>query len=114
LWKFPSAAPAFTIGFLVFGLAISISSVFEKHKSVSPQAEARRRILKDVLFLVITIILALTLGGIAALLASRYAQGFAQAHWPGFELLAGFVSAIVAAFTVGFVVRWSVQRAVRS
>jgi len=91
----PSAAPMLGITALLFSLAVSIHSIFQKHK----QAEnSRAKIIKDVLILVFTLLLIIFLGGLAGLCAAQYAGS------QGWGMTAGFVLAMLASFAVGYAV----------
>lgn len=93
-WR-PSAAPLLGMTLVFFTLAISISSIFEKHKGTE---NPRPKIAKEVLALVATLLLIIFLGGLAGLFANYYAS-------PRFGAAAGFVSALAASFTVGYFVK---------
>jgi hypothetical protein len=91
------------IVFLLFSLAIAISSIFKKHK----QAEnPRLKIAKDVLMLVITLLFIIFLGGLTGMFANYYASLRFGAVW-------GIVSALAASFVVGYLVRWGVRQVSR-
>jgi O-antigen/teichoic acid export membrane protein len=100
IWLYPPATPVLGIAFLLFSLAMAISSIFKKHK----QAEnPRAKIARDVLILVITLLLIIFLSGLAGMFANQYAS-------PRFGAVAGFVFAILASFAVGYAVRWGVGK----
>ena len=113
-WKLPRVAPVISIGFLLFGLALSVASIFEKQKSVSPRTEARRRIVKDAGILALTTIALILAGGFAGPYAGRHVLSFAQIHMPDFAMIASFIATVLVAFMVGFVVRWSILKVTRS
>jgi len=90
-----SVAPALGMAVLLFSLAVSIYSIFQKHK----QAEnSRAKIAKDVLVLVFTLLLVILLGGLAGLFAAQYAW---SQRW---GMAAGFILAMLASFAVGYTV----------
>ena len=99
-WLFPPVTPALSIAFLLFSLAIAISSIFKKHKQ---SENPRSKIAKDILILLITFLLILFLGGLAGMYANYYAS-------PRFGGLTGFISAIVASFAVGYLVNRGVGK----
>ncbi|MBI2332150.1 MAG: hypothetical protein HYU84_08335 [Chloroflexi bacterium] len=76
-------------------LALSIYTIFQTHKGTE---NARPKILKEMGLLVLTLVIVLFLGGIAAMLAN-YQVGM---RWGE---VAGLVSAIGASFVVGYLVR---------
>jgi hypothetical protein len=100
LWLYPSVAPVLGIAFLLSILAIAISSIFKKHKQTE---NPRPKIVKDVLILVTTLLLIIFLGGLTGIFANYYAS-------LRFGAVVGFVSAIVASFVVGYLVRWGVGK----
>lgn len=100
LWYFPYATPALGIASLLFSLAIAILFIFEKHK----QAEnPHSKITKDILVLIFTLLLIIFLSGLAGMFANHYVS-------LRFGAVAGFVSAILVSFAVGFAVRWGVGK----
>lgn len=99
-WKFPAATPILGILLLLAGLAISIFGIFEKHKE---SENPRVKIAKDVSILVITLLLIIFFGGLAALFTNYYIA-------MRFGTIVGFVAAIVTSFIVGYVVKKSFGR----
>jgi hypothetical protein len=110
IWKYAFAAPAIAVGCLLFSLSVSIVTILEKHRSTSPQAEARRKIIKDVVILASVIIAIVALGGLAGLIAGSYAGGYVESVWPGWGRAAGVGAAFLASLAVGFVIRWGTLR----
>lgn len=100
MWLLPSATPAFGISFLLFSLAIAVSSVFKKHKQVE---NPRSKIAKDILILVLTLLLIIFLGGLAGIFANYYAS-------LRFGAVVGFVAAMAASFAVGYFVKKGVGK----
>lgn len=96
----PPVAPVLGMATLLFSLALSIYTIFKKHKGTK---NARPKILKEVGAMVLTLILIIFLGGTAAMLAN-YQVGI----WWG--EIAGLVSAIAASFMVGYLVRKGVTK----
>lgn len=94
-WVNSFLASIFGMVTLFLSLALSIYATYTKHKRTE---NARPQILKDVGLLVLTLIIVLFLGGIAAILAN-YQVGM---RWGE---VAGIVSALGASFGVGFLVR---------
>jgi len=93
------------IVFFFFSLAVSIHSIFQKHK----QAEnSRAKIIKDVLILVFTLLLVILLGGLAGLFAVQHAGS------QGWGMTAGFVLAMLASFTVGYAVNRTARKITRA
>jgi hypothetical protein len=84
-------------------LSLSIYPIIHKHKGTE---NIRPKILKEVGLVVLTLIIILFLGGIAAMLAN-YQVGI---RWGE---VAGLVSAIGASFLVGYLVRMGMMRLVR-
>jgi fructose-specific phosphotransferase system IIC component len=80
---------------LIFSLALSTYAIYTKHKGTE---SARLKILKDVGVMVFTLVAVIFLGGIAATLANYQAS----IRWGE---VAGLVSALVASFAVGYLVR---------
>lgn len=100
IWEFPAATPVLGILLLLAGLAISIFAIFEKHKeSESP----RVKIARDVSILVITLLLIIFFGGLAALFANYYVT-------LRFGTMIGFLAAIAASFLVGYLIRKGMGR----
>lgn len=102
IWVFPTAAPALVITFLLFSLAIAISSIFKRYKQTE---NPRFKIAKDIMILLITLLLILFLGGLAGMYANYFAN-------PRFGALIGFISAMGASFTVGYLVKKIVGMAI--
>jgi len=103
MWKYPSLAPAFGIAFLLFNLVLGISSIFEKYKQVE---SPRPKIVKAVLILIFTFFLIIFLGRLAGMYANHYTS-------PRFGFLVGFISAVVASFMVGYLVKMGISYAIR-
>ena len=107
IWLFPSGTFALGIIFLLFSLATAIQVIFKKHKQAeNPPFDRLRvnfKIAKDVLILVITLLLILFLGGLAGMYANQYASS-------RFGIVVGFISAIVASFVVGYLVKTGVTK----
>lgn len=100
LWKFPFVMSLLCIFFVCFSLVLSISSILREHKySENP----RLKITKDILILTFTLLLVIALGGIAGMYANQYANQH-------FGMMAGILFALVASFTVGYLVRWGIGR----
>lgn len=100
IWKFPAATPVLGILLLLAGLAISIFAIFEKHKG---SGNPRVKIARDVSILVITLLLIILFGGLAALFANYYVT----LH---FGTMIGFLAAIAASFLVGYLIRKGMGR----
>jgi hypothetical protein len=101
---FPSATPVLGIVFLLFSLAIAISSIFKKHK----QAEnPRPKIAKDILILILTLLLIIFLGGLAGMFANHYAS-------LRFGAVVGLVTAMAVSFVVGYFVKKGVGKIIKS
>lgn len=103
LWFYPAATPILGLVALLFSLAISVQPIFEKHKQVE---NSRSKIFKEIVILILTISLVIIIGGIAGLLVGRVAGAYVEVHWQGFGMAAGFVSAILVSFAIGYTVRW--------
>jgi hypothetical protein len=112
-WQFPSAMLPLAICLLLFSLGVSVSSILEKHQSVDPRSEARRRVARDAGLLALTSIFLLTLGGLAGQFAGDFVHRYTEGHGSGFGIILSFVAALIASFTVGFIVRWAILRVTR-
>ena len=93
---FSSLTSALCVLFIFISLAISVSSILKKHKNAE---NPYRKITKDILILFITLLLVTALGGIAGMYANQYVS-------LQFGIIAGILSALVASFAVGYLVRW--------
>ena len=96
IWRLPTLIPVLGVLFLLLSLAISVSSILKKHKNAE---NPYRKITKDILILFITLLLVTALGGIAGMYANQYVS-------LQFGIIAGILSALVASFAVGYLVRW--------
>jgi len=94
LFSFTTAQFLGILTFL-FTLAFSTYTIYTKHIGTE---NARAKILKEVGFMVLTLIIILFLGGIAAMLTNYQVS----MRWGE---VAGLVSAIAASFAVGYLVR---------
>jgi sterol desaturase/sphingolipid hydroxylase (fatty acid hydroxylase superfamily) len=104
-FTFPSSIPALGITVLLFSLAISIYSIFQKHKRAE---KPRLKIAKDILVLVFTLLLVIYLGGMMGLFAAQYAGS------QGWGATAGFVLAMLASFAVGYAVHRAAGKITRA
>lgn len=100
LWFHPAAASLLWMASLLFSLALSTYTIFQKHRETE---NARPKILKDAGVMVFTLIMILFFGGVAAMLANyqvgmRWGEG------------AGLLSALGAGFLVGYLVRKGLLR----
>lgn len=100
LWLFPTAAPPLGIVSLLSSLAIAIYTIFEKHKE---SENAKMKITKDTLVLILTILLIAFLGGVAGLFANGYAS-------PRFGVAVGFISAIAISFVIGYFIKKGIAK----
>jgi len=107
LWILPSATPTLGIAILLFTVAVSVLSVFEKYKG-SPVS--RSKIIREVMKTLLIILIIVGVGGIAGLLAGRFAGAYVESRWSGMGITAGFVSAIITGFVVGYLVRWGMGK----
>lgn len=103
LWFYPLTSQKLGIISFLSTLSLSIYPIIQKHKGTE---HARAKILKEVGVMVLTLIIILFLGGIAAMLANAQVS----VRWGA---MAGFVSAITASFAVGYLVRKGMGRLVR-
>jgi hypothetical protein len=99
-WKLPALTPWLSMIFLVVILGVGISTIFSRHKG---QENARAKISKDVLILVLTILLISFLGGLAGLFANQYAT-------MQFGQTAGFISALAAGLLMGYLVNRGMRK----
>jgi len=95
VWVIPTFAYIFVLISLLFCLALSTFTIYNKHKETE---HARAKILKEMGVMIITLVIILFLGGTAAMLAN-YQVGI---RWGE---VAGLVSAIAVSFAVGYLVR---------
>jgi len=92
---YPTLPPTLGIITLLLSLALSTYTIYTKHAGTE---NARVKILKEVGAMVLTLVIILFIGGIAAMLAN-YQVGM---RWGE---VVGLVSAIGASFLVGYLVR---------
>lgn len=85
---------------LLFSLAIAVYAIFEKHKGTE---NPRPKILKETGVMVLTLVIVIFLGGVAAMLTNFYVS-------PSFGAVVGLVSAVVVSFMIGYVVKKGVGR----
>lgn len=97
---YPAISPTLGTITLLFSLALSTYTIIHKHAETE---HARAKILKEAGVMVLTLIIVIFLGGIAAMLAN-YQVGM---RWGE---VAGLVSAIGASFGVGYLVRKGMER----
>ncbi len=97
---YPAITPALGTVSLLFSLALSIHAIFEKHKGTE---NPRPQILKDVGVIVLTLIIIIFFGGIAAMLANFYVS-------LSFGAVVGLVSAVAVSFLIGYMVRKGMGR----
>lgn len=95
IWLYPTISAVLGIVSLLFSLALSIYAIYAKHSGTE---NPRPKILKEVGVMVLTLIVIISLGRIASMLAN------AQVGMKWGEV-AGLVSAIAASFGVGYLVR---------
>lgn len=100
IWQLPSATFALGIALLFFSLATAIYSIFQNHKY---DQNHRPKIFKDILVLILSLLLILLLGG----LVGRFANDYISTR---LGVVAGFLSAIAASFSVGYLVRKGMGR----
>ncbi|RJP50837.1 MAG: hypothetical protein C4557_08915 [Anaerolineaceae bacterium] len=100
IWLYPPVSPVFGITSLLFSLAFSTYAIYTKHKGTESD---RLKILKEVGAIVLTLIIVLFLGGVAAMLANAQVS----VRWGE---VAGLVSALGASFAVGYLVRVGMVR----
>jgi hypothetical protein len=103
LWRFPLATPVLGIAFLLFSLAIAVSSIYKKHKQTE---NLRPKIVKDLLILILTLLFAIFLGGLAGTVVNQYAGLY-------FGVVAGVFFALAASFAAGYLVRWGMAKVVK-
>jgi fructose-specific phosphotransferase system IIC component len=92
---YPVITPTFGLITLLLSLAFSTYGIYTKHAGTE---NARAKILKEIGVMVLTLVIILFLGGIAAVLANYQVS----MRW---GKVAGWVSAIGASFVVGYLVR---------
>lgn len=94
--------PLLGVFFVCFSLITSIFSIFKKHKQ---SENPRIKIVKEILILIFTLALAMLLGGMTGMYANQYAA-------QRFGIIPDILSALVASFVIGYIVRWGIGRAV--
>lgn len=102
-WIFPTATPWLGIASILFSLAIAIYTIFEKHKE---SENPRLKITKDILILLLTFLLIIFLGGITGLFVNYHVR---QSFGP----ITGFLFAILASFTVGYLIKVGIKKLIR-
>jgi hypothetical protein len=102
-WLYPSITPVMGIFLLLTTIAMSVWTIFKKHKRTE---NSRSKIIKDVSILVATILLITILGGLTGMFTNYYASLRFGAVW-------GVVSSLAASFAVGYLVRWGVGQVSR-
>ncbi len=103
IWWLPTLAPVLGVLFLFISLAISVSSILKKHKDAE---NIYRKITKDILILIFTLLLVIAFGG----LAGRYANHYATQR---FGVVVGILTALAASFAAGYLVRWGMVNLVK-
>jgi len=81
--------------FVCFSLIISISSIIKKHKQ---SENLLLKTVKEILVLIFTILLAMFLDRLAGMYVNQYASQY-------FGMMVGILSALIASFTVGYLVK---------
>jgi hypothetical protein len=99
-WLYPSATPVLGVLLLLITLAMSVWTIFKKHKGIE---NPRPKIAKDILILVLTLLLITFLGGLAGMFANYYAS-------PSYGVVWGVISALAASFAVGYLVKKGVGK----
>lgn len=102
LWRFPSAAIFLTLTSLVISLALASSFIFKKHKQ---SENSRLKIIKEILVLLLTILLAMFLGGMVGMYANHYVT-------QRFGIIAGILSALAVSFAAGHTVYWGIGKTI--
>lgn len=97
---YPTISPILGILSLLFSLALSTYTIYQSHAGTE---HACAKILKEVGVMVLTLVIVLFLGGVAAMLANAQVG----MRWGG---VAGLVSAIWVSFLVGYLVRKGMMR----
>ncbi len=101
---YSALAPMIGMITLLLNLVISSRAIYTKHKGTE---HARAKIRKEVGVMLLTLIIVIFLGGIAAMLANAQVG----IRWGE---VAGLVSAIGASFGVGYLVRKGMGRLVKA
>jgi len=100
LWLFPAATPKLGTASLLFSLTLSTYTILEKHKGTE---NARPKILKEVGVMVLTLLIIIFLGGLAAMLTNFYVS-------LSFGEVVGLVSALCVSLVIGYVVKKGMGR----
>jgi hypothetical protein len=99
----PSLTLYFVIAAILCSLAISISSILEKHKGAE---NAREKITRDILILIVIFALVLLIGGGIGFWAGKQAEG-------QFGAVVAVISALAVSFAVGYLVQKGMRKLVR-
>lgn len=100
---FSSLTSALCVLFIFISLAISVSSILKRHKDAE---NVNWSITKDILILIFTLLLVIALGGLAGMYANQYVT-------QRFGIIVGILSALVASFAAGYLVRWGIVKVVK-
>lgn len=104
LWQVPTTIHTIFIGFLLFSVAIAISSIFEKHRGAYLQGKITRALfVRNTLLEIFGILLAMTLAG----LLGRYIAQIATQQISNelTKLLAGIVIVLLVGAGIGLLVK---------
>jgi hypothetical protein len=103
LWLFPPSTLALAVVTLLFSLGTAIYSIFDRHKG---SENAKPKIAREMLILLVTLLLIVSLGGLAGLFASSYFS-------PRFGETIGLFSALVASFVLGYLVKKGIGKLIK-
>lgn len=104
LWQFPFATPILGITFLLFSLALAISSVFKKHRDAYHQGKITRGVfMRNVFLEIFCILFTMTLAG----LLGRYIAEVATAQITNdiARLIAGILIGLLAGVCIAILVK---------
>ena len=97
---YPTISPVLGIISLLFTLALSTYDIYTKHAGTK---HARPKILKEVGVMVLTLVVIIFLGGLAAMLTNFYVS-------LSFGEVVGLVSALCVSLVIGYVVKKGMGR----
>jgi hypothetical protein len=113
LWQFPTTLHTIFIIFLLFTLAIAISSVFKKNRKTYLQGKVTRGVLVwNVSVEILGILLAMTLAGLLGRIIAQVATEQISNDFT--ELIAGVVIGLLAGMGMGVLVKRTWGKFVRS
>jgi len=113
LWQYPSTIPVFGIAFLLFSLAVAVSSIFKKQREAYLQGKVTRGIFaRNVILETFGILLTLTLAGLFGRTIAVIATEPIQHDLT--KLIAGMVIGLLVGMGVGILMKRTWGRMIKS